>query len=256
MRYALNSDPRQRCVLRVTAFLFLFAVASIPTPAQVRTSTILVQDISEPGSPMVVSGTVRLTESISGNTIRVSIADDIVGRNISDKIILTLVARIEVEPSQGSRQEFVRQYECFFAPDVIRPGDQHSLSGPGPTETTETFNPLHPPKTARATAKIVYVQYVDGSTFGHPVFGAEIRKIRQITWQHLRRLDRAYQRGGLSAFQEELSETVQPQETETVLEGIRQTVRSRGALAGISQVRKMLSLAEQYRAGFTHEANP
>lgn len=233
-------------------FLLLgcFVASTLASGAQTRVTTVAVQDKSAPGSPLAITGTVQLREKISKAMVLTGITEDILSRNISSKTILTLVVWIDVTPSYGSPRRFTRQYECFFAADVINSGDEHPLSQATAAETAEPYDPATPARQPTADVTVVYVQFLDGSIFGHEAFGENIQRIRRMTWNHLRFLDRTYRRAGEAALTQELSETVDPPEVDTFFENIRQTLRQQGPQIAIVRIRTALKFAEERQAGF------
>lgn len=222
-----------------------------PARAETRVTSTDVVDVSEAGSPLRISGSVRLKETTWDGTVRLSHSEEIVAQNISNKTIMTLVVWLDIIPSFTGPKRAVRQYECFFAPDVIRPGDTHPLSLENSREDVEPYNSAEPPRTASATVRVAYVQFADGSVFGNEAFGADIQRIRKTAWQHLRRLDRTYIRSGEKAFADELNEPIEPAEVNTLIENVRQTQRTSGTIAAVSHLRKMLRLAEEHQIAFT-----
>ncbi len=231
--------------------LCLSCTVALLCEAKPHVAKVEIRDISAPGSPLVISGTVTITETLSPDgTVHVSTSQNVVAKNISNKTILTLVVKLEVTPPYGGPQEYTREYECFFASDVIRPGDTHDLLQRGPTHL-EPYNLNEPAKPAEAEITVLYVQFLDGSVFGHRMFADHILSLRRIAWRHLKRLDRAYSRQGEERFLEELNETVEPGGVEVLIENVRETQRRLGTEAAVSQIRNMLSFAEEHRASFT-----
>lgn len=229
---------------------FLCLVGSLsPCEAQTATTTQAVEDNSQTGSPLTVSGTIVLQETKRGARVRIGITEDISIRNISGKTILTFVAWLDVVPSRGSAERFVRQYECFFAPDVIKPGDIHAISEPH-SETEEPFNPHDPPEIPRAELRIVFVQFLDGSVFGNEFLGEEILSARREAWQVMERLNRTFVRSGEGAFVEELFAPREPGPIDGLLANVRQTQRQLGTRSAVGQIRRMLDFAEERTAGF------
>jgi hypothetical protein len=227
----------------------LFSVVAFSTLSFAEQVTVPAQDVSSPGNPLAISGSAQISETTSERQVRVSISNDITARNISPKGILALVAWVEVSPAHASMQRFTKELDCFFGPDIIKPGGQESFSAPLRSASTEPYNANSPPRTPQANVRIVYVQFTDGSTFGDEAFAQHLRDLRHITLQNLRRLDRAYARGGVAVFVEELNETVSPAEVNNFLESIRRTQREFGAQAALTRVRAGLQFAEEHKAG-------
>jgi len=221
----------------------------LPTLSSAQQVTVPAQDVSSPGNPLAISGSAQILETTLDRQVRVSISNEISATNISPKGILALVARVEVSPAHASMRRFTKELDCFFGPDIIKPGVQESFSGPAQSATNEPYNPNNPPRTPQANVRVVYVQFTDGSTFGDEAFAQHLKELRHITLQNLRRLDRAYARGGVAAFVEELNETISPAEVNTFLESIRRTEREFGAQAALTRVRAALQFAEEHKAG-------
>lgn len=233
----------------ISLSLIAFWLLSNTSPAKGQSGgvSLPIQDRSGGGSPLAISGSVNLSESISGNNVRISITDDILSRNISEKTILTMVVWIDVTPSYASPQRFVRQYECFFAPDVIRPGDDHSLSQPGrgQREDVEPFDPGGASRQPLAEVRVVYVEFLDGTLFGNKELGRNIRNLRKISWHHLKDLARTFEARGEAEFLAALNEPVDPPEVDHFIANVRQTQRTRGTASAVGQIRGMLNFAEQ-----------
>lgn len=243
----------------LTAWLLVFLVlsGSVPLRAQTTNSTVIVQDGSGSGSPFSVSGSVTIRETRRGDAVRVSITEnDISTKNISSQTILAVVAWLEITPAYGSPRRFVRQYECFFASDVIKPGDEHGVSEPSDSEAEEPFDADDPPRAPRAEIRFVYVQFIDGSIFGHEGFGEHLMTLRRQTRKHLSNLEKTYDRQGEAAFLEELYQPAEPGEVDALIGNVRGTQRQRGTLAAVAQIRAMLNHAKERQQAFDQTSNP
>jgi len=205
----------------------------------------------------LVSGTLRLRENVSDNTVRTSVeTENIVGKNISGRTIMMVVLWLDISPSFAAPSRSERQYECFFAEDVIKPGDEHSFSANAKRESAELLDPGTVPRQPQASVRVVYVQFDDGSEFGQDGFATRLFTLRRITWQNLSRLDRAYERGGEELFLEELARPVDPQEVNTFVESIRDTQRRLGTPSAVAQVHKGLRFAEERKGLFKGPMGP
>lgn len=246
--------------MHATAILALLAVTSCglaPTAwAQTKVTNLVVVDRSEGGTPFHVTGEVRLKETVARDQVYTSMSQRIMAKNVSNQTVLMFVASIEVTPTFGAKEQSTRQYECFFATDVIAPGDEHALSEPrdegGFTiQPHSTSAPLNAPE---AEVKILYVQFINGSEYGQRAFASDLLRLRRITWSHLKRLVRTYERSGEVGFLEELYERIDPGEVDVFFENIRQTARSRGAQSALARVHFALKLADERTAGFIQKS--
>jgi len=219
--------------------------------AETHVTVVRVQDVSAPGSPLAASGTVQLQEFTFGNQVRGSVTSSVTARNVSDRTILALIAELRVVTSYGPPRVLTRRLECFFAPDVIKPGDEEALFQGAAPKRIEPYDSSKPPQTPRAEFRILFVQFVDGSTFGGEAFGEDLMQLRRITWRHLRDLEKTYTRDGEAGFVEELMAPVQPAEVNTFFENLRVTQRQLGTQATMARIRGALQFAEERAAGFT-----
>lgn len=144
----------------VTACTF---VSAAPT-----TQTVEVQDVSEVGSPLNITGTVEINEDVGVDTLTYSFRDSISAKNVSQKTILTIVLSLEVYYPHGQIDRDVKQYECFFAPDVILPGQTEPIV-PREGTTTTPLRSSRSPISPRAEMRVLYVQFLDGSNTARSV---------------------------------------------------------------------------------------
>lgn len=224
------------------------------TPAQTKHSTLPVQDASEPGSPFAVTGTVTIRETLSGDRLESAFSDTISVRNVSNKTVLVAVFQLDVKPAYAGPESDTRQYECFFARDVIPPGHDHDISRPSSGSiSVELMTPGRLPDVPRAQLRTLFVQFTDGSTYGEQTHARHILSLRRQTWQHLKRLDRIYAHQGEQEFVQELLQPVEPTEVNTYFEAIRQAQRQLGTAVAIGQVRQALHNANQHQAAFAKE---
>lgn len=233
------------------ALVLFFAASPLAVLASTKITALTVEDHSSSGSPVQISGQVRLRETFVGNEMTTSILEDrLVAKNISDRTILMMIVWVELYPSHAGADRSVRQYECFFAPDVIKPGDDHSLAGDTGRQDRQPFNPGQRAREPRLEAKVAYIQFLDGSEFGDPAQADQMFLLRKVTRRNLNRLNRAFDTSGEAAFREALSEKVQPGEVDVFFENIRITARTRGTKFAVAQVKVAIKFAEERTAGF------
>ncbi len=238
----MNTKTLERLLL-VALVLGVCEVSSAQT-----TITVQLQDTSSAGSPLEITGSVTMSEQVGTDTLSYSFAESISAKNISDKTILTMVLWLEVFYPHGQMERDVRQYECFFAPDVILPGQVEPIA---PRDGGTTRVPLTADREAvpaRAEIRVMYVQFLDGSVFGLPAFGEDILRVRHQALLILKRLSETYEHRGEAAFLEVLNEPVETTEVDTFLENVRHTARKFGAQDAIGKVVRMLAIAKERQA--------
>lgn len=175
-------------------------------------------------------------------------------KNISDKTILTVVVWLEVVYPHGEREKQTFQYECFFAPDVIAPGDEDLLNSPKLPHKTVPLRAPTRTMEPRALVRVMYVQFLDGSVFGEEKFGDDILELRHRTWKTLKRLNEIYTRLGAEEFMQALQEPAEPLEVNTLLDNVRFTASKYGASDAAGKIERMLTIAKEHQEEITRVA--
>ena len=98
-----------------------------------------------------------------------------------------------------------------------------------------------------ADFRMLFVQFLDGSTFGDPAFAGEVLASRMTTLQALRELARVYSEQGEKTFQTQLEDRSVHDEA-GILSMICRTGKVKGPDAAISQLRKTLAVGERHEA--------
>ncbi|MCI0423007.1 MAG: hypothetical protein L0312_27920 [Acidobacteria bacterium] len=230
--------------------MFLLVIACLLPRVAAQSQSLQVVDRTEGASPVTVSGTVTISEQVSGDQVNYSLEESVSATNVSDKTILTMVAWLDVSFTKAPNAHIVKQYECFFAPDVIKPGETHILSTPQPASMRDNFDPAAPLKEAKAEFRAVYIQFLDGSVFGDPAAAKDMLRIRKEAEKALWYLNKVYREKGAQAFVAELQEPNPTAEVDTLLENVRQAQRELGTAEAVRRVQGMLTTAEQREQAF------
>jgi hypothetical protein len=204
-------------------------------------------DESNPGAPLLVTGTLTAQREVSGP--RYLIRARLSARNVSQKAILRQVIKIRVTGAVPA--EMVREDEGFFSTETFSPGATEILevaSAPlgepqGEIETIE-FS-----RDAVTTAKVAFVEFIDGSTWGDQQQGLAGLAERRLRLEKLRSLASTYQMKGEQQFVAELKET-----SNLALIKILKGTSSAGdpdARVAFQTVEKMLSAAEMHERALT-----
>jgi hypothetical protein len=135
------------------------------------------------GSPIETTGRVAVRETVAGNEVESSWEENVVARNISNKPILLLIGDLD-ENGPHSNGGVRRIIENFFG-YAIQPGDSipFAESTLGSRHVECCINPLNEGRDARATFRVLFVQFLDGSTFGDLAVAGDVLASRTTTLQ-------------------------------------------------------------------------
>jgi hypothetical protein len=219
----------------------------IPVSAQSE-ATVAVKDVSREGSPLSFSGTVAFSETVNDGKVTRTHGEQISAKNVSYKAILALRVSTSFIFPDGYRGEHTTEIDRFFTPDLIVPGETVQLSWPlGQTRTTASRK--GPPHIVEpvAEAKVLYVQFEDGSEFGNEAEGYEILSLRRSTWEALRGVDKVYEEEGADEFMKALNKPIMPHSAlHSVLQSILRTAGQSGPPEAEKVVQRMLALATEH----------
>jgi hypothetical protein len=201
------------------------------------------------GSPIEVTGNLSVREVIAGNEVESWWEGSVVGKNISNKPILLLIGDFtEIGPHSDTGTRVI--IDSFFYQRVIQPEATFPLVRGGMRHYGECcINPLDESNDPKFDFRVLFVQFLDGSTFGDPTLGKDVLADRTSTLHGLRELARTYLDDGELKFQTQLE---QAQGVEFY--GIRRTKEQKGVGAAVTEVREMLAIGEQHRATLGQQA--
>jgi hypothetical protein len=194
---------------------------------------------------LAISGTVSFWEAVNGDTLTYSDGENITAKNTSSQPILAVVLSIRLVLPHGETQKETRQFDRFFRPDLIAPGDTLSTSWPlGEYRTAVPLRGASPTIEPHAEVQVLYAQFSDGSVFGVEKYGEPILSLRSKAWETLRRLDRIYATQGPEEFLEALKRPVQLHDAVHVIEkDLLSTADQSGPAGAEEKVQTMLTLA-------------
>ena len=125
--------------------------------------------------------------------------------NVSSKSILLSIIKIEVESKDGSLAEttYTREDEGFFTTPASEPNSRSNWE--------DQIGPFDHPvgEGATAVAKVAFVQFVDGSTWGDRKVGIPFLRNREVEWNRLRFLADTLRSAGEADFVHELMKPCQ-----------------------------------------------
>src|SRR5882762_623877 len=156
-------------------------------------------DTSSLDSPVKLSGVATFSDEPS-KLFRYEYKTTAYVNNVSQKSVLLLVARVRFTGAGGFDLDNAREDDYFFAEDLLGAGKTQTLK--------DSFGPASAPqaKTAlattdpQATASVLFVQFIDGSTWGELAAGKHMLEIRSLTWEKVRSLAETYRTNGEGQF--------------------------------------------------------
>jgi len=235
-------------------FLFL-GFFSFPTSAQV--TTLQVTDASAPDSPIHISGSLIVAESIETSPrcavvhaqrcALTSTQYDVTLRNISDQPIVAYVANVNGQTSEGHYLGRGYHAERIFG-SLFAPGTGETWPNSGGVEITPQTAEVQPTNPS-AAGQVLFVQFADGTTFGDRKAGEGLLLNRQQLLERLVQLDAIYTRQGEQAF-----DKAARQPNAGGMLGIAQFEKEDGPVATIARIRHMLATAEQRLAAMNAQA--
>jgi hypothetical protein len=214
------------------------------------TFTIPVQDRSDAGTPLAISGTISFSESVLMNSITTSTDYEVKARNRSDKQIVLMVATFDESGPHGGNRHHILQFDDVFRLG-ISPGQSFVLTRSD--RGTPAFCCIDPHSKAeqpQAAVRVLYVQFSDGSTFGDKNAAKDILEIQASVLDRLRTLDDARSD---EEFLRVLRQDIEPDEADSFFEAIRRTQKEKGTAAARSRVRSALINSEKHLAQLTVE---
>jgi hypothetical protein len=178
--------------------LVVALVLAAPMFAPAQESTTFAIEASGNGSPVVLSGTVTATDNGSGR-LPYSLEKHFFVTNTSSRNIVLMITEINVTGMTKIDQHETRVDEYFFAAEVFEPGTTRMIDesfGPfGVTSDKVDSQPEEP----GAVARIVFVQFADGTTWGD-VATQYVMHDRVLTCKELELLADTYRRQGEQSF--------------------------------------------------------
>jgi hypothetical protein len=196
-----------------------------------------VADKSPDWSPLQVTGTVRFTERVTGNTLW-SISDyEVTGRNTSAKQIILVIGMLDEASREGAAgSEHIIAIDRVFSP--IAPGESFVLdkSYPGNKQWICCLNPFTPGTNPKAEFTTRYVEFAEGAAVGDVTSAKQALDQRANTLRTLAMLDTTR---GDDRFVESLL-MIQTGGTAGVFDAIRQIQRENGTAAARSAVHAFL----------------
>jgi hypothetical protein len=169
----LNGDvtkwfPDGRAPMSLRFFvLFCWLSLSSPSVAQQEPIDVPFDDAALTASPITATGKVSVRETVAANEVKSSWEWNVDATNISTKSVLLLIGELDaIGPHSNGGTQLTMEY--FFG-EPISPGETFSLYKRSSVHDSCCINPLRETHEPKATFRLIFVQFLDGSTFGDAV---------------------------------------------------------------------------------------
>jgi hypothetical protein len=230
--------------------LFCWLSLSSPSVAQQEPIDVPVDDAALTASPITATGKVSVRETVAANEVKSSWEENVDATNRSTKSILLLIGEFDaISPHSNGGTRLTMEY--FFG-DPISPGETFSLVKRSFVQDSCCMNPLRETHEPKATFRLMFVQFLDGSNFGDAAQAENALANRDRTLKALRTLAQVAAKDK-QRFQLQLQRELRLDDTLGVFASIRETQEQKGADAAIARAYKILDFAEDYRDMTLHE---
>lgn len=216
--------------------------------AQTRDVIVQITDLSGPNSPITASGQIHFQEVLSAESVKSRYDMEFQLTNASSKTILAYEVSIEAMPDYGSGFSDLRMTDSFFLPQLeFLPGAQVSENFSDSGVSVEPRGRGNP-REAKASFKVIFVEFADGSKFGAGPWAETLAANRKRSVQRMQEIETAYDGSGEIGFRDVLA-TVQgrqddPQDILALMNHFKGTLASEGAGAAVNEIREFLAVAQ------------
>ena len=173
--------------------------------------------------------------------------------NISSKPIMAFEAVIDLSASHGGSDHVISQVDYFFSNQPLMPGSTSDISVPlhkelvGRTQAkhSATLNNVDRSSESKADAKVTFVQFSDGTTFGASQWADNLtvqrKNLAEIIGSLLLAFDQNKEIGLKSAIDQEQIRTNLSSELSSSLREIQQRFQEKGAPATVQYLKDCLA---------------
>lgn len=238
---------KQSTLLLTILILLLTSVLSSRN-AQCSVIKSELKDASRRGSPIRISGEMRFSDDPSKVT-RYSYEVSASASNVSTKSVLLMVIRFEAQGAGGPGVGQTYIADHFFSPSGLESGSTETLDpspfvfgAPRVNGEPAGENPSASQSVPIATARLEFVQFGDGSTWGSIDFAQDTLSLRESTLRQLNMLLSTYKERGERDFLSALSKL--PQE---YLQSVKDACADKeGSQCALDFVQRMIDAAIQH----------
>lgn len=197
------------------------------------------------GNPVHNTGTVVISEGASNGMLSMSFQTDWAIKNISSKTIVAVVETMLVQYSNGSSDSVTEEYDAFFHPQLLNPGDSFPMGSGGSNgqKVIEDRHSGHSDPACEVAAQ--WVQFADGSTFGDVQQAKHLLASRKLIFEALGRLDDVYKSDGAEVFLSELLKPIADPHADGYIEHLRQFEKQHTVVETYQRLDMHLQMAKE-----------
>jgi hypothetical protein len=241
----------------IPAAISFVCLTAVGLSAQTRNISIPITDSSPAECPLRIVGNVSLEEEAFADKMIIRDAGlDAAVINASSKAIIAYEFTMDVSPERGEGSHEQYKDDRFFGSE-LQPGSQYLLQENHgrtqvvpPSKLTSVFQP------ARAQARVLFVEFVDGSRFGTSKWAAGLSTERMRAISRLNAFVKTYENGGNAPLAEALinsSRTQDPDEpfgtaASVLAYRIKGILDSSGSTAAVAEIHRVLENASQRKS--------
>jgi hypothetical protein len=234
---------------KLVVLLLLCMGSAFPVFAQAYNLSVPVTDSTGSNSPLAIRGDVTFHVQVSSDNIKTEWDMNVSLTNISSKPIIAYEVAIEATPDQGAGVHFVKQVEHFFGPTRFPPGTQEFIKEPSRVSQNSPRKEGMQAVDSKAVAKVSFVEFEDGSTFGRSNWGNSLSGARKVTVDRIQVILNTVQASGPGALEASLAAEVarqdNPAETRALMNHLKETLKASGPDAAVSALNDSLNTAEE-----------
>jgi hypothetical protein len=216
----------------------------------VSDTTLKIIDSTPENSPLVASGQVSVHQEFTAETVTTQYTISAEMTNTSTKPIIAYEVSIDARPEFGGGLHHVGQADYFFKKnlELVAGGREDISVPPGFTESMAFNKDKTQGVASSATFKVIFVQFADGTTFGHSTWGSTLSQARNQSLSRIQQI-LSTARSSPSSLQASLTTEVDRREnpgiTRALMSHVRDTLAKSGPDAAMAELNDFLNLADQ-----------
>ncbi len=168
-------------------------------------------------------------------------------KNVSSKSIVAVVETMLIQYSNGSSDAVTGEYDAFFHPQVLKPGDSYPMGGTsaGKKVVEDRQSSIHSEQVCEVSVQ--WIQFEDGDTVGDVRQAAHLLATRKQILAALTHLDDVYRSQGTQAFMNELLKPIPDPHADGYLEHLRRFQAQHGSVETYQRLQMHLQMAQERR---------
>jgi hypothetical protein len=218
-----------------------FAVFMLSTVAFARQATVKVTDVSDKGSPVVVTGSATFEANDDGKTLETVESYEATGMNVSGRNLLAVVVESRGFDFRGPASNYYSVEDYYFKPGIIRAGEAMVVSEAERAPFSQKSPQESKALTPRMEARVLFAQFEDGSTWGDEKSGAELFTTRAKVLEYLKQIDATQDDAAFQGLVEEHHPELS--RLEAILHGLRHTYEHEGVQSTRDAVKAKIAVA-------------